>query len=294
MIRPTYIPPTDLLDFLPGEWSSQTSTCGDISRLVISRQEDELQVNAWIGADSDLGSWPLALPDRLFPVRFRGSAFAIARIAGETEHRTLIVQAGESDSQLRVTLVSQSANPAEPETSVQEVVFERAAAVGMSGCSYCNDCLQYRPVSLRIVDEGARGWLLTDGSDRILMLDNEDDARAALALARGHTHHCFIGRDNSRADRSRYIVEFWMGDSGLDSPPPTSDCIRYRRDSLRIVNEGDRGWLLTDGSDRMLMLANENDARAALELASLHNAMCFIGRGNQRSNRSDYIVLYWQ
>ena len=32
---------------------------------------------------------------------------------------------------------------------------------------------------------------LTDGRSRMLMLDNEADARKALALAIRHTHHCF-------------------------------------------------------------------------------------------------------
>jgi hypothetical protein len=62
---------------------------------------------------------------------------------------------------------------------------------------------------LKIVDEGERGWLLTDDRSRMLILDNENDAKAALALARKHTQHCFIGRDNKRKNRRDYIVEYW-------------------------------------------------------------------------------------
>ena len=71
------------------------------------------------------------------------------------------------------------------------------------------DCISYNTRSLRIVDEGVNGWLLTDGRSRMLTLDNEEDATAALALARGHTQQCFIGRDNRRPNRKDYIVEYW-------------------------------------------------------------------------------------
>jgi hypothetical protein len=38
---------------------------------------------------------------------------------------------------------------------------------------------------LFIVDEGANGWLLTEGgSHRMMMLDNKQDAEEALAVAK--------------------------------------------------------------------------------------------------------------
>ena len=71
------------------------------------------------------------------------------------------------------------------------------------------DCLPYDPASLKIEDEGSAGWLLTDGESRMLTLDNKQDAETALALARKYKAHCFIGRNNRRADRCRYIVDYW-------------------------------------------------------------------------------------
>lgn len=70
------------------------------------------------------------------------------------------------------------------------------------------DCLSYNPNNLRIENEGARGWLLTDGSSRMLTLDNRMDAVRALALARKPTAHCFIGRNNTRPNRKDYIVQY--------------------------------------------------------------------------------------
>ena len=156
------------------------------------------------------------------------------------------------------------------------------------------DCLPYNPAKLSIVNDGAQGWLLTDSTSRMLMLDNQADAQKALALAKRHTAHCFIGRDNKRTNRRDYIVEYWKDNSGQMTAIPSEDCIPYNRTNLKIVNEGANGWLLTDGASRMEMLDDQQDAESALAVAKDYNQQCFIGRDNKRSNRSDYIVQYWK
>jgi hypothetical protein len=157
-----------------------------------------------------------------------------------------------------------------------------------------NDCLLYNPHDLRIVDEGPSGWLLTDGRSRMLILDNREDAEKALALARRYTAHCFIGRDNTRPNRDDYVHEYWLGESGIETVIPNEDCIPYNPDTLRIVDEGANGFLLTDGHSRMAMYATRADADEGLRLAKLYTKQCFIGRGNHRPNRKDYIVEYWK
>ncbi len=69
--------------------------------------------------------------------------------------------------------------------------------------------MPYNPANLRIVNEGTSGWLLTDGVSRMLMLNDEADAKDALALAKRYTNQCFIGRDNTRPNRQDYIVDYW-------------------------------------------------------------------------------------
>lgn len=156
------------------------------------------------------------------------------------------------------------------------------------------DCLSYDPSRLRIVNEGAGGWLLTDGGSRMLTLDNRADAERALALARRHTAHCFIGRDNRRTNRRDYIMEYWTGDSGARTMISGEDCITYNSGSLEIRNEGANGWVLTDGSSRMVMLDSRSDAEQALGIAGGSSRQCFIGRNNNRPNRKDYVVGYWR
>lgn len=156
------------------------------------------------------------------------------------------------------------------------------------------DCIPYDPNNLEIVDGGAIGWRLIEGSMYIEILDNQNDAEKALELAKRHTNQCFIGRDNTRPDRRSYIVEYWTGDSGITTTMASEDCIPYNPKNLQILNEGTSGWLLTDGFSRMVILDNEIDAKNALILAKRNTNQCFIGRDNTRSDRLSYIVDYWK
>ncbi len=128
----------------------------------------------------------------------------------------------------------------------------------------------------------------------MLMLDDQTDAQKALALAKRHTAHCFIGRDNTRSNRKDYIQEYWKGSSGQTATIASEDCLSYNRANLKIVDEAANGWLLTDGASRMAMLDDRQDAERALAVAKGYNQQCFIGRDNQRPNRKDYIVRYWK
>lgn len=156
------------------------------------------------------------------------------------------------------------------------------------------DCLPYEPANLRIVDEGGSGWLLTDGFARMFTLDTQADAQAALALAQQYTNRCFIGRNNQRPSRSDYIAVYWEGGAGQPPNGSNEDCLPYSPTALTVVDEGASGWLLTDGRSRMLTLDNATDAQSALAVAQRHTSHCFIGRGNQRANRANYVLEYWR
>lgn len=157
------------------------------------------------------------------------------------------------------------------------------------------DLIHYNPRNLRIVDEGSKGWLLTDGRSRIKLLDNKEDARNALRVARRYTRHGFIGRDNTRSNRSDYIIEYWDGNSGLPHEPLTKvDAIPYNPDNVTAEYKKNDGWLLKEGSHWMQRAHDFNDALALLQLAKRHTKLCFIGRSNKRPNRKQYIMQYWE
>jgi C1A family cysteine protease len=160
---------------------------------------------------------------------------------------------------------------------------------------YTRDELPYNPRNLRIVNEGARGWLLTDGVSRMKMLDNKEDARNALRVARRHTRHGFIGRDNPRRNRIDYITEYWTGNSGLPHEPLTKvDCIPYNPANVVAEDLDEKGWRLKEGNHWMLLADDLNDALAVLRVVERHTRMCFIGRDNHRPNRKSYIMTYWE
>jgi hypothetical protein len=155
------------------------------------------------------------------------------------------------------------------------------------------DCLRYDPRSLAIKDEGRNGWLLAAGNSHMLLLDNEEDAHKAFLLARNNTAHCFIGRGNSRRQRKSYIMEYWVG-SGRPVVIPDEGCLPYDKSNVSIKDDGEEGWVLTDGRSRMQMLDTQEDANLALTIARHFSQQCFIGRDNRRPNRQDYIVHYWK
>jgi hypothetical protein len=170
-------------------------------------------------------------------------------------------------------------------TTMQSVTVDPQPLVGA-------DCIPYQTTNLSVIDEGT-DWLLTDGFSRMNVLDNASDAQAALQLARQYNQQCFIGRENTRADRLEYIVDYWMG-GGPAPTLPNEDCIAYNPNNLSLVDLGTVGWQLRDGNMDMELLDNSSDALAALQLAGQYNQQCFIGRNNTRSDRLEYILGYWK
>jgi hypothetical protein len=133
---------------------------------------------------------------------------------------------------------------------------------------YTVDEIPYNPNTLRIVDEGAKGWLLTDGASRMKMFDNKEDARNGMMVARRYNRQGFVGRSNSRgAKRIDYITEYWTGNSGLPWQPLTKvDCIPYNPHQVVAEDLDAQGWRLKAGNMWMLLADDLNDALAILRI----------------------------
>jgi hypothetical protein len=76
------------------------------------------------------------------------------------------------------------------------------------------DCLRYDPATVRYEAYGDAWRLLSNApggaSMAMNLLDTEQDAADAVIVAKHYTNQCFIGRDNTRADRVTYIVMYWQ------------------------------------------------------------------------------------
>lgn len=156
------------------------------------------------------------------------------------------------------------------------------------------DCVGYNPSNLSVESAGADGWLMVDGGHSLALFDTEADANDGVKVARNYTKSCFIGRDNHRSERSRYIVRYWAGPSGLPlGPAPALDCVGYNPSNLTVEEYGTAGWRLVDGGHSMLLLDTAGDAERAKLVAAEHSKLCFIGRDNHRSDRYRYIFEFW-
>jgi hypothetical protein len=158
------------------------------------------------------------------------------------------------------------------------------------------DCIGYNPATVAIQDDGTLGYLISDGSSSMLLLDNMADATAALALVRNYNQQCFIGRDNGRSgnDRYRYIVQYWKGTGVLGATlPAPPDCSNYDRNTVASANIGAGGWLISAGAEGLLLADSQADADNAVALAHRYSHLCYIGRGNTRTMRAEYIVEYF-
>src|ERR1700741_3973170 len=146
---------------------------------------------------------------------------------------------------------------------------------------------------------GIDAWFLVDNLSRMLMSASQTDAQNALAVAKRHTAQCFIGRGNARPNRADYIVGYWKGDSGIATTVSPEDCLPYNPAQVSILNPPASAppttadWVITDGTQRMLILSSAQDAQDALTVVRRHTAQCFIGRGNQRAERQMFIADYW-
>ena len=171
-----------------------------------------------------------------------------------------------------------------------EVTVQAAKGGAGSGA----DCIAYDPGVLKIGRDKTIGFLVTDGATTLLTLDNETDARRALALARGYKSHCYLGRRNVRPNRNSFINEYWAVPSGASVAIEAEDCVGYNRAGLSIKDLGAQGLMVVDGRSLVIRADTREDAQRIWEIAQQSTRQCFIGRGNKRPNERDYIVQYWK
>lgn len=279
-----------------GDWANTDSATGGVTRLQINTGDGSpVKVHAWgqcHPSDCDMGTTAGFAYGPNVSSNLDASAQAISAIFKTSFSEAIFIIRPARGSRLQLDVYDRFTDSSGRTAYTTTATFARRR--GGRGPSAREDCLPYNPNKLRIENEGASGWLLTDGGSRMLVLDNRVDAVKALALARKHTAHCFVGRDNRRLNRKDYIMEYWTGDSGLSTTIPREDCISYNPATLEIRDEGASGWLLTDGSSRMVTLDSRGDAEQAKSIAGGFSKQCFIGRNNTRPNRKDYIVGYWR
>jgi len=279
------------LSAFQGNWRNNDPATGGVTRLQIATSPN-VTVHAWgkcSPSDCDLGTKNGFAYGPTVGSNLNSTARAISVVFGSGFSEAIYIIHPAPSGRLQLEVYDRFTDGSGRAAYVTSETFIRE-----TGPAASVDCLPYNVDTLQIVNEGANGWLLTDGSQRMQMLATQADAQKALAVARSHRAQCFIGRGNSRPNRKNFIMLWWRGDSGIPFSITGEDCISYNTSGLRIENEGANGWLLTDGNSRMVTLDNQADAEQALTVTRRFTKECFIGRNNTRPNRSDYIMRYWR
>lgn len=154
-----------------------------------------------------------------------------------------------------------------PDVQVRFVPTERAVR---------EDCIAFDPTTLELERDGSR-WVLTDGTNRMMVFDDEAEGRRSRAILRRYRadRQCFVGRPDPSLT---YVL---VGDAAPEGAVPTEDCVAFEPAALRLDADGGR-WLLTDGSNRMMAFDLEAEGQDALALIRAHGFThtCYVGRPN--------------
>ena len=154
------------------------------------------------------------------------------------------------------------------------------------------DCISHDPATATInYVPATQVWQVRTSTSTPLAFKREVDAKDGLALVKAYKKHCFIGRNNTRPDRARYIMDYWM-DPVQPSPAIASpDCYPYKASDLNIAPETASGWLLKRGdSGSITYFDTKADAEKAIMVMKHFNQGCYIGRGYTGSDRLNYIA----
>jgi hypothetical protein len=157
------------------------------------------------------------------------------------------------------------------------------------------DCISHDPSDLAVVyNSGQAVWqVLEGGTHAMLAYKRKVDADTAIAVARRYKKHCFIGRNNTRPDRTRYIMDYYRDPSGMRTLISSPDCFPHAAPDLLIKDGGSDGWYLMNGSESMELFDTKADAEAAMLVFKHFTKHCYIGRGYSGPDRLEYITNYF-
>jgi len=145
------------------------------------------------------------------------------------------------------------------------------------------DCVSYNPANLTVsFNQGL--YSVADGVKEVLRVtgqSGDNTGEKALALAKRYKKHCFIGRNNNRAEeRNSFIFDYWRDASGQKPPIPDTedDCGEYNRNNLTVEDMGDgHGWRVKDHDHILHLFDNGDDARNGKLVLAKYGQICRIG-----------------
>jgi hypothetical protein len=71
------------------------------------------------------------------------------------------------------------------------------------------DCAPYNPSALKLTEERGHWLISRDDGARFMVLDTKEDADVMMGVFGAHSALCYVGRNNERPDRERYVQHYW-------------------------------------------------------------------------------------
>jgi hypothetical protein len=154
------------------------------------------------------------------------------------------------------------------------------------------DCIGYDPTIASIKYTASIPlWQVMSGNSALLAFKQSGDATAGLALVKAYKKICFIGRNNTRADRARYILTYWMDPVSSAAPAITNpDCLPHVASELVVQDAGSLGFRVAAGSESLALFDTKTDADNAVLVMKHYNRHCYIGRSYNGTDRLNYIT----
>lgn len=145
------------------------------------------------------------------------------------------------------------------------------------------DCLGIDLDGLAVQDDG-NDWLLTDGTSRMMLFEDHEEAEQAKAIIEhyGMTRRCFVGRPDPS-------MEYFLVDGEApEGSMADEDCVSFDPDALEIRPEGEQ-WVLADGDHWLETFPSADEAAEARQIIRRYefDRLCFVGR-------PDSSMEYWR
>jgi hypothetical protein len=158
------------------------------------------------------------------------------------------------------------------------------------------DCVAYNPNNLTKAYE-AGVWTINDGTIQVMLLHGgptENVGDKGLGLAKRYAAHCYIGRNNHRAEKYSYIFDYWRNPTGVNATIPDEDdgCSPYDRDNISVDAMDVDAFRVKDHDHVLHAFDTKADANNGKLVLARYGQICFIGNADYNATMGEELVNY--
>jgi hypothetical protein len=158
------------------------------------------------------------------------------------------------------------------------------------------DCVAYNPNNLTKKYE-AGIWTINDGTTQVMLLHGgptENLGDKGLALAKRFAAHCYIGRDNHRAEKYSYIFDYWRNPTGVNTTIPDEEdgCSSYDRNNISVDAMDADAFRVKDHDHVLHGFDTKADANNGKLVLARYGQICFLGNADYNATMGEELVNY--